>query len=135
MISWKTLGISPHGKYYKPFPWSSWADNTANKHPYRMCVSCPPVPFKNYKHQRIDAFYYDPLGPAEALKWNRSDMCPDNTAYCIRTWQGPLPPAKNEYKDPEAWVHPHPNVFQVSKPFVRGGSRKGKSGGPTATSD
>ena len=44
----------------------------------------------------------------------------------------PYPPAKNEYRDLETWVDPHPNVFQVSYPFIGGGLRKRKSRGPTA---
>ena len=100
-----------------------------------MCVSCAPIPIKNYKQRRIAAFYYDPLGPAEAPRWRRSDICPDNTAYYLRRGQGPLPLTKKEYRDPETWVDPYPKVFQVSEPFVGGGSRKGKSGGPAAAAD
>ena len=46
LVPWKTVGISPHGKYYRPLPHSPWDDNTANKQLYRICVSCPPVPIK-----------------------------------------------------------------------------------------
>ena len=135
LVPWKILGISPHEKYYRPLSWSPWADNTVNKHLYRMCVSCPPVPIKTYKQRRIATFYDDPLGLAKAPRRRRSGICLENTAYYIRAGQGPLPLAKKEYMDLEAWVDPHPNVFQVSEPFVRGGSRKGKSGGPIAAAD
>ena len=47
----------------------------------------------------------------------------------------PCHPAKKEHRDSETWVDPHPNVFQVSYPFDGGGSRKGKSGGPTVAAD
>ena len=122
-------------KYYNPLPFSPWADNTANKHLYRMCVSFTPVPIKNYKQRRTATFYYDPLGTAEAPRWRRSDICPDNTAYYLRRGQGPLPLAKKEYRDLETWVDHHSKVFQVSDPFIGSGSRKGKSGGPTAAAD
>ena len=75
------------------------------------------------------------MGPAEALRWRRSDICLDNTAYYIRVGKGSLPPAKIEYRDPKAWVDPHPNVFQVSESFIGGGSKEGKSGGPTTAAD
>ena len=84
LVPWRTLGISPHGKYYNPLPFSPWADNTANKHLYRMCVSFTPVPIKNYKQRRTATFYYDPPGTAEAPRWRRSDICPDNTGYYLR---------------------------------------------------
>ena len=46
LLPWRTLGISPHGKYYRSLPRSPQADNTANKHLYRMCVNFPPVSSK-----------------------------------------------------------------------------------------
>ena len=93
-----------------------------------MCISCPRVPIKNYKQRRIVAFYYDPLGPAEAPLWRRSDICPYDTTYYIRAGQGPLPPAKKEYGDPLKFEDPHLNVFTAPEPFIGGGSKKGKSG-------
>ena len=95
-----------------------------------MCVNCPPVPIKNYKQRRNTAFYYDPLGPAEA-PWRRSDIYPDNTAYYIRKGQGPLPSAKKEYGDPLKFEDLHLSAFITSEPFIGGGSKKGKSGGPS----
>ena len=100
-----------------------------------MCVNSPPVPIKNYKQRRIVAFYYDPLGLEEAPRWRRSDICPENTAYYIRAEQGPLPPDKKEYRDPDAWVDPNLDIFWVPEPFIGGVSKKGKSGGPITTAD
>ena len=65
----------------------------------------------------------------------RSDICPDNTGYYLRRGQGSLPFAKREYRDPKTWVDPHSRVFQVSDPFIGGGSRKGQFGGPAAAVD
>ena len=126
MVPWKTLGIYPHGKYYRSLPWSPWADNTANKHLYRMCVSSLTVPIKSYKLHMMAAFYYDPLGPAEPPRWRRSDIFLDDTAYYIRAGQVPLPPAKKEYRYSKFWVDPHPTIFHASDPFIWGGSKKGK---------
>ena len=100
-----------------------------------MCVSCPTVPIKIYKQRRTAAFYYDPLGPPEAPGWRRNDICLDNTTYYLRRGQGPLPPAKKEYRDLETWVDLHSNLFQVSYPFIGGGSRRGKFGGPAVAAD
>lgn len=134
LFPWKTLGISPHGKYYRPLPWSPWANNTANKHLYRMCVSYLLSPTK-ITSSEIVLFYYNPLGPVEAPRWRRSDIYPDNTAYYIKARQSPLPPTKKEYRDPEAWVDPHLDIFWVPKPFVGGGSKKGKSESPAAAAN
>ena len=100
-----------------------------------MCVNSPLVPIKSYKQRKIAAFYYDPRGPAEAPRWRRSDICLDITAYYIRVGQGSLPLVKKEYRDPEAYVDPHLDIFRVPKPFVGGGSKKGKSRGPTVAAD
>lgn len=93
-----------------------------------MTVSSPLVHIKNYLQRRIVAFYYDPLGPTEPPKWRRSDICPEDTSFYIRTRQGPLRPGKKKYGDLAIWVDPHLTIFQDLDPAAGGGSKKIRAG-------
>ena len=124
LVRWKVLGISPHGKYYRPAPRSPWLENTASHRLYRTVVGSPPVPLKNYPQRRVTAFYYDPLAPFEAPKWRKSDIFPANTPYYFRIGQGPLPPAKKDYRDPAEWVDPHLSIFKDVDSSSKGGPKK-----------
>ena len=61
----------------------------------------------------------------------RNDICPDGTPFYIISRQGPLPSAKKEYGDPLKFEDLQLSAFITSEPFIGGGSKKGKSGGPS----